>query len=229
MGVNSPLFMISIILKLLPLFKDFIIKHYNTIAFIILVVLVIYLFLHARSEHRRADDAEEGLKTAIHISNGLSAENHKYRNKQGDTVLVTTVETIPKSQVEQLLKERDLVWLKKMEGLKKDGTNLESATTFVSEFDGKTLDKFTQIIKIPCADSLRGTEFSIHDQWNDIHATVIGKPTIEIRDRYYASIELQRPKWWFWKLLWSKRVAIGEITNSNKLIRIDSAAVFTVK
>ena len=213
----------AFILKLLPFIKN----NYKLIAFIVLIILVIYLFLHGRSEKERADQAEQGRDAAIQISNGLSSLSHKYKNKQGDTVTVTKVIGIPKSQVDDLLKEKELQWLKKFEGLKKDGSNLQSAETFTTKFESNEVPE--RIKYLPCKDSLQATAFDLHDKWNDIHALVVGTPIIEIRDKYYGVIELKRPKGWFFKFQWSKWETFSEITNSNKLIKIDSVAVFVVK
>lgn len=211
------------LLKILPFIKS----NYKLIAFIILIVMVIYLFLHGRAEKERADQAEQGRDAAIQISNGLTSLSHKYKNKQGDTVVVTKVIGIPQSQVNDLLKEKELQWLKKFEGLKKDDSNLQSASSFSSEFDFNVVPE--KVVKIPCKDSLKAFSFDVHDKYNDIHAIVIDTPRIEIRDHYYSIIELKRPKGWLLKFQWSKREVIGEITNANKLINIDSVAVFVIK
>lgn len=211
------------LLKLWPIVKS----NYKIIVFTILIIIILYLFLHGRYETRRANDAEDGRNAAIKISNGLSNDNKKYRNKQGDTVIITRVIGIPKSQVDALLKDKDLQWIKKLEGVKKNGSNLESALTLSSDFD---LSEVPEKIKyLPCKnDSLKIHEFNFHNQWNDIQALMADSSKIEIRDRLYAAIELKRPKNWFWKFQWSKREAFGEITNSNKFIKIDSAAVIRI-
>ena len=215
--------MIAFALKLWPFIRN----NYKLIAFVVLIILVVILYLSRQSEKNRADQAEQGRDAAIQISNGLSTLSHKYKNKQGDTVIVTQVTGIPKSQVDVLLKEKELVWLKKFEGLKTLGNNLQSGETFTTGFIAKEVPE--RIVYRPCKDSVKAFAFDLHNEWNDIHAIVLDTPKIEIRDKYYGVIELKRPKGWFWKFQWWRFEPVSEITNSNKLIKIDSVAVFVVK
>ncbi len=178
-----------------------------------------------KSERRRANDAEQGRDAAIHISNGLSAEIHKYRNKQGDTVLSVKSVVIPKSQVKSLLGQNKLGWLKKFDGL--TSSNLVSGESFTIQAETASIPKDT--VYLPCKDSIAASRYDYHDEWNDIHAVVIGKPIFEIKDKYYAVLEMKRPKHWFIKFQWRKREPILEITNSNKRIKIDSVVSIIVK
>jgi len=193
---------------------------------VVLAILVIILWFRGEKAIHRAQDAEQGRDAAIKISNGLTSISHKYKNKQGDIVTITPVIGIPQSQVDALLKANDLQWLKKFEGLKKDGSNLQSATSFKTEFEGVMVPE--TIKYLPCKDSVKAFAFDLHDGWNDIHALVVDTPKFEIRDKYYAIIEMKRPKGWFWKFQWSKWEPISELTNSNKLIKIDSVSVLVV-
>ncbi|HTH58256.1 MAG TPA: hypothetical protein VL728_19555 [Cyclobacteriaceae bacterium] len=219
------------ILEALKNWLPFLKRNYKTIAFIIAVALVIYLFLRLGHERRRAEDAEAGRDAAIRISNGLSSEVHRYRNKQGDTVSVAQVVTVPKSQIDELLKERDLQWIKKLEGIKKDGSNLQSAIKFDATFDASKIK--ADPVSVPCPNvSLNLKRYRYKDEWN--HISALNIDTLDIRDSYAAALELKRPNGWFWKgfkrFNWGKQwEPVCEITNSNKLIKIDSIAVITVK
>lgn len=212
-----------IYLKILQFFKD----YWKPLTYVILILAIVILFMLLKSETQRANEAEQGRDAAIHISNQLSTENHQYRNKQGDTVTVSKAEVIPKSQMEALLKQKDLSWLKKLEGIKQNGSNLQSAETFSTEFKEERVPE--RIVYLPCKDSVKAFSYDFHDKWNDIHALVLDTPKIEIKDRYYVAIELKRPKHWFLKLQWGKREPILEITNSNNLINIDSLTVIVIK
>ncbi len=218
MGVNSPLF-IMIYLKIFQFIKN----YWKPLSYVILILAVVILFMLFKSQKIRAEEAEQGRDAAIHISTGLSEEVHKYKNKQGDTVTQVKSEVIPKSQLASLLKDRDLYWLNKFAKPKE----IQSAESFTTKLEEIKVPE--RIVYLPCKDSIRASRYDFHDEWNDIHALVVGKPTIEIRDHYYAAIELKRPKHWFLKLQFSKREPILEITNSNKLIRIDSVVSIVVK
>lgn len=212
-----------LLLKLWPLVKN----NYKLIAFIILIILVILLYLSRESEKYRADEAEKGRDAAILISNGWEQMSTVYKNKFGDQVIRTQAVEVDKVNIEALSKSKELQWLKKFDGLKSNSGNLQSAESFTTEFQTKDISE--KIKYLPCKDSVKAFSFDFHDQWNDIHAVVLDTPKIEIRDEYYGVIELHRPKGWFWKLKWRKFEPISEITNSNKLIKIDSIAVFVVK
>ena len=222
----------TILLTLAQKFLPWIKTNYKLVAFVLLVILVIILWLRGEKAIHRAEEAEIGRDVAIKISNGLTALSHKYKNKQGDTVTVTPVIGVPQSQVEALLKAKDLQWLKKFEGLKKDGSNLQSATSFETEFEGVMVPE--KIKYLPCKDSVKAFAFDLHDGWNDIYALVVDTPKFEIRDKYYAIIEMKRTKRWFWRGLihgftWGHEwEPISELTNSNKLIKIDSVSVLVV-
>lgn len=220
-----------IYLKILEALKNswpFLKRNYKTISFIVVTVLMFYFWWSSNHQRHRAEEAEAGRDAAIKISNGLSSEVRRYKNKQGDSVLVTKVIGIPKSQVDALLNERDLQWLKKFDGLKKNGSNLRSAETFDVSFKDDVIKHDT--VKLPCKnDSIKAKKFQYKDSWNDIEALVIGEPKLQIKDHYYAVVYLKRPKGWFFKFQWSKREATAEITNSNKLIRIDSLSEIYIK
>lgn len=202
-------------------------KNWKLAAFIVVSLVAVYFYLHARSERERADEAEKGRSAAIALSNSWQQMTTRYKNSYGDEVLKVQALEVDKTNIEALSKSKELEWLKKFEGLKKNAGNLRDAATFQSNLN--TSEIVTRTVYVPCKDSLKASDYEFVDQWNTIKAKVIGTPTIEIKDRYYVVFELQRPKGWFWKFQWSKKNVVGEITNSNKLIKIDSAAVFSVR
>jgi len=217
---------INILLTIAKKFFPWIKANYKLVAFVVLVILVIILWFRGEKAIHRAEEAEIGRDVAIEMSNKSTSHSEKYKNKQGDTVTVTQVIGVPQSQVDALLKANNLQWLKKFEGLKKDGSNLQSATSFETDFKGVMVPETVKYL--PCKDSVKAFAFDLHDGWNDIHALVVDTPKFEIRDKYYAIIEMKRPKHWFWKFQWSKWEPISELTNSNKLIKIDSISVLVV-
>lgn len=207
---------------LLSIFRS----NYKLFSFIGLIILVIILYLRGQSEKHRADEAEKGRTAAIALSNKFEGQSTTYRNKLGDQIIRTQTLEVDKSNIEALSKSKELQWLRKFDGLKGNASNLSSASTFSSDFD---FDQVPEKIKwLPCKDSVKGFVFELHDKWNYIHVMALDTPKIEIHDKYYGVIELKRPKGWFWKFQWSKREAVSEITNSNKLIKIDSVAILVV-
>jgi len=205
-------------------------KNWRESLIALMAVVIIVLFFHGKHEANRADQAEQGRDAAIQLSNEQTST--KYKNKQGDSVVVTKVISIPQSQVDELLKQNSLKWLSKLEGIKKNGSNLSSGWTMSADFDLSEVPE--RAVKIPCKDSIKARLFELHDKYNYIHAIVLDTPTVEIHDKYYGSIELKRIKHWFWKGLihlgWGNTwEPVSEITNSNKLIKIDSVQVFVIK
>ncbi len=216
-----------LILEKLKSILPFLIKNWREVLIVVLGILVVLFYWHGRNERDRAEEAERGRDAAITISNGWQKMSTVYKNKYGDQVIKTQALEVDKVNLEVLSKSKELQWLKKFEGLKKNASNLQSASSFSTDFN---LDAVPEKIKyIRVKDSLKITEFSIHDQWNNIHAMVTEIPEISISDRYYGVVYMKRPKGWFWKFQWSKWESVSEITNSNKLIRIDSVAVIVIK
>lgn len=210
------------LLKLWPIIKS----NYKLFTFIVLIVIIIILYFRVKSETHRANEAERGRTAFVTLSNSLNKLSTIYKNALGDQVTRTQTIQVDRNNIEAISKSKELQWLNKFDGLKKNKSNLQSASTFSSDFD---FDQVPEKIRwLPCKDSLKGFAFDLHDQWNDIHAIVLDTPRIKIKDHYYGVIELKRPKHWFWKFLWSKRNPVSEITNSNKLIKIDSVTVIVV-
>lgn len=214
-----------LLLKILPFVKS----NYKLIAFVVLIILVILLYVRGQSEKNRADQAERGRDAAIIMSNGWKKMSTVYKNKLGDEVIKTLALEVNNINLAALRKSDKLAWLNsdKFNGLKKNLSNLQSAESFTTEFEAKDVPE--KIKYLPCKDSVKAFSFDLKDEWNDIHAVCLDTPKIEIRDKYYGVIELHRPKGWFWKFQWRKWEPVSEITNSNKLIKIDSVAVFVVR
>ena len=210
-------------LTVLKLLKE----NWKACAFVFLAIVVIFLWLRLQSETHRANEAERGRDAAITLSNSWQQMTQVYKNKYGDLIHKTQVQEVDITNLKALSKSKELEWLGKFDGLKKDNKNLQSAFTFESTFFGSEVPE--KIVKVPCKDTIRAFRYDLKDQWNDIHALVLDTPKFEIKDRYYGVIELKRPKGWFWKLQWRKFDPVSEITNSNKLIKLDSIAVIQIK
>jgi hypothetical protein len=206
-------------------------ENWKVCLFVLLVFAVVILWMLWQSQIHKTHDAEEGRDAAIHVSNGLSQDVHKYRNKLGDTIQVLKSIMVPKSQVEDILRQKDLAWIKKFEGIRKNGSNLSSAESFTVQLESNEIPQTP--VTIPCPkDSLKLKLYRIKDAWNDISVFMADSSRLDIKDHYYAIHDFQRKKGWFFKGLWSKSKKfeqVLQITNSNKKIKMDSVVSIVVK
>jgi hypothetical protein len=203
------------------------VKKYLILGFALLLVSNAAIGWFATRQMKRADEAEIGRDAAVTLSAGWEHRTTEYVNKYGDAVKSIKALEVDKKNIIALHNHRELQWLNKFDGLKKDKSNLKSAMTFTSTFDTSSVKE--TIKYLPCQDSIKTFVYDYQDEWNNIHAIVIDTPTLDIRDRYYAVIESRRPKNWFIKFQWRKRETYAEITNSNKRIPLDSLSVIVVK
>ena len=211
-------------------------KHYKLAAFLIVAALAVYFYLMNQKNVTRADHAENGRDAVVLISNLHKKEATRYKNKfDNEVVKVKSIE-IERDQLKHAAKLKELDFLKGFGGLKKDFKNLESAHTFTTSLKDSLLNALAmRPTTIPCdGDSIKAFTYQYLDDWNNIVAVVLDTPKVECRDRYLVALEINRTEKWFWKGLkkfnWKNQwEPFGEVYNKNKLITIDSAAVFKIR
>jgi hypothetical protein len=132
--------------------------------------------------------------------------------------------SLDRANFKKALESNDLAWMKKF----RNHERAQSASTFDSFFAPE--DKIVRdTIYVPCQDSIRAFKYLYKDSYNHIEATVLDTPKVEIRDRYYVVVTRARPKRWFLKLQWSRWEFTGQVTNLNRLIKVDSVNTILVK
>lgn len=192
-------------------------KHYLIALSILLILISSGL---AKHYHAKLKEAERGRDAAISDYKNVTV---KYVNAQGDIVSQTKAFELSKNEYKKALENKDLQWGKKF----KDFKNTQAAQSFTTTIEVEKIKRDT--IRIACKDSIKAINFHYKDQFNNIQATVIGKPIFEIHDSYYAVITKNRPKNWFIKLQWSRWEFKGQITNRNKLVKVDSLQTFVIR
>lgn len=174
------------------------------------------LFRLWRSAEEKAKENEIAARAANKNYESIAVN---YINDKGQLVTVVEAYQLSKENTRKALEEN-----KRLNNIIKQfhvkPKNVESANTFSLEFQEQLIKHDT--VYIPCKDSLKVMKYTYRDQWNDIQAMSIDTPKLDIRDRIYAIETRTRPKAWFWKLQWSRWQSNYEITNANKMIKIDS-------
>jgi hypothetical protein len=194
-------------------------REYVLIA--ILLAAVWFLFQWGNSERTGRKEAENRADAA---QNDFKTISTKYINAQGDVVTMSRAISLDRANFKKALEGNDLAWIKKF----KNHKNTQSASTFDSFFAPE--DKIVRdTIYVPCKDSIVAWKYKYIDPYNHIEATVLDTPKVEIRDRYYVIVTRARPKHWFIKFQWSKWEFTGQVTNLNRLIKVDSVNTILVK
>ena len=196
-------------------------RYRELVAIAVLLAVIWFLFQWGTAQHSRAVEAEIGRDAAIKDFKNIST---KYINAEGDVVTMSRAISLDRANFKKALEGNDLAWIKKFKGYK----NTQSASTFDSFFAPE--DKIVRdTIYVPCQDSIRAWKYKYIDSYNHIEATVLDTPKIIIRDRYYVVVTRSRPKRWFLKLQWSRWEFTGQVTNLNRLIKVDSINTILVK
>jgi hypothetical protein len=201
--------------------QAFLWRHREYVAILILLAAVWFLFNWGNSQRVQKIEAE---KRADAAQNDFKTVSAKYVNAQGDVITMSRAISLDRANFKKALEGNDLAWIKKFKGYK----NTQSASTFDSFFAPE--DKIVRdTIYVPCKDSIRAFKYLYKDSYNHIEATVLDTPKVEIRDRYYVIVTRARPKNWFLKLQWSRFEFTGQVTNLNRLIKVDSINTILVK
>lgn len=188
-------------------------NKYTIGLFLILLIAIFFkMWLSERSVRKEAERARDAA------NKDYQELNIKYVGAQGDLITKTKTIQLNESNFKKALEANELKWVNKFNKTK----DVASAITFSTGLKTETIKYDT--VYIPCKDSLTVFLYTYKDAWNDIRAMVTELPTLEQRDRIYIVDKRERPKGWFWRFQWRKRVGYLEVTNSNTLISIDSVA-----
>ncbi len=201
--------------------QAFLWRHRELVAIAILLAAAWFLFQWGNANRIRANEAETGRNAAI-----VDYQNtvKKYVNAQGDVVTMSRAISLDRTNFKAALESKELQWIKKF----KDYKRAQSASSFDTFFAPED-NVVVRTIYVPCKDSVKAWKYSYIDSYNHIEATVLDTPRVEIRDKYYVAVTKARPKHWFIKLQWSRFEFSGQVTNSNKLIKVDSIQTIVVK
>lgn len=199
----------------------FIWRYRELVAIAVLLALLAFFFNAYRKERTARKEAENARDAA---NKDYRNATTKYINAQGDIVAITKAIELNRANFKKALESNDLAWLKKFKNYK----NTQSASSFDSFFapENKIV---VDTVYLPCKDSIKAWKYHYKDAYNLIKATVLDTPKIEIRDRYYVIVTRNRPKNWFIKFQWSKWYFNGQVTNLNRLIKVDSVSTILVK
>jgi len=200
---------------------------------LLIVVLAILLLAYAgaittayNNEVAKRKDTEIGLKSAIELGNKKGFEITTYKNNQGVLVSKITDLQLSNDNLKALRKSDRLYWMNQFKGLKKDNSNLVSATKIDLDFKQKEIP--LKPVAINC-DSVKTKTFlwQLKDEYNDISATVIDTPKFYVRLPIYEVITLGRrtkkfPSEKLTLFRYGQREINTEVSTPNKLFEIDT-------
>lgn len=214
--------MAYILLKLLKNWRLWIIA---LIVFLLFTTYTMYvLFKH---EKERANNAEIGRNEAIRISNGEQQETIRYKNKYNVEVVKTVNTLIDYKNFKKLSETKELQYLKQFNGLKRTLKNLESVNNIDMSI---MIDSSKYVYSSYECDSLKKIKiitYTVNDMYNDISIKCIDTPKIVIKAPIYV-IRLYEYKHRFLFIRWKKQWTT-QATSPNKLVRIDSQVIYTIK
>lgn len=208
--------------------------NYFKIAKWVAIGLAVIMFFSALAGLKYYKDQAEqnaiGRDEAIRIANNEQQQTLIYRNKWGEQIRQTKATELNLKNFAALSKTNDLSWINKFETLNRKFKNLQSAGTIGSHFDGSSMKPDT--VRLPCDSSgfIKAFHFKLKDEYNDIDAMVIDSPKLDIRDKFHWILEWQKKhKFIFKNWRFGEKEWFHEVTNSNKLIKIDSQSVFVIR
>jgi hypothetical protein len=208
--------------------QTFLIRNWKLSAIGVLLAAVWFLFHWGNSQRVQKIEAETGLKASVKIANMLSSENTFYKNKKGDTVIVTKTIMVPAKQTKPIFDQDNMKGFKNLESIKKDGSNLLNASTFTTEFSLSSEDGKPILLK----DSTVLYWFKYKDPYNDINVLMADTSKLDTRNRFWLGSSIVRKKKWFIRGLWSKAKKfeiISEAVDANLKAKIDSLQTITIK
>ncbi len=189
-------------------------KYVIGVLLLIIIAVLVKLLLAERGNRINAETARDAA------NKDYMELNVKYRGVQGDLITKTRTIQLNERNFHKALEANELKWVKKFNAKKKE---VEGVISFVSEFETDSIRYDT--VRLPCEDTFEVFLYNYQDEYNTITAMVTEVPILEIRDRLYLVETNDRPKGWFWKLQWGRRERHLSVTNSNKLVTIDSVVV----
>lgn len=195
-------------------------RHWKIAAIAILLALLALSVHWANIERTGRIEATIALEASINDFQELST---KYINSQGDIVTISKAIVLDRANFKKAIKDTSLFWIKKF----KNHERAQSAQSFEVSFEPELIKHDT--VYVPCKDSIKAWKYHYKDDYNLIESTVLDTPKIEIRDRYYVVVTRNRPKNWFIKFQWTKWDFNGQVTNLNRLIKVDSVQTILVK
>lgn len=205
-------------------------KLIKWIALALLVLSVISLGYAVAYYKNESKQNAIGRDEAIRIANQKEQESTRYKNQFNQQVVRTKVTEMNLKNFQALSKANELDWLDKFDNLNKKYKNLLAAGSVGSRLDFSDVKRDT--ILIPC-DSLgytRAFKYQLIDKWNYIEAFVIDTPRLEIRDKIYWTLEWRKKhKFIFKKWRFGEKEWFHEVTNENKLIKLDTQSVYKIR
>lgn len=201
---------------------------YKWLAYAVVAMLIVALLGAVGFYKDKATQNAIGRDEAIRIATGRAQETEVYRNKLGDTVRITRAAEVNLENFRALQKTKELEWMNKFERLRKSQKNVNAAGSIGSHFNSGAIEHDTVYVPCDTTGMVRAFKYHYQDAFNNIQATVLDTPRLDIRDKLYWVMEWERAHKFLF-VRWGKKEWFQEVTNSNKLIKIDSQSVFVIR
>lgn len=169
--------------------------------------------------------AENDRASAIEFANNAEQKTEMYSNAYNNQIARTKVVEMSLENVKALRNNERLKFLNQFEGLKKDLKNLEEFIKTEININEDSIP--SKIVYVTCKDSIKIFQYSLVDEFNNIHALVIDTPQFDIRVPIYSTVYWRRKRKFMWWRLGPKQWFI-ESFSPNKLVEIDKQELIKV-
>lgn len=198
-------------------------KPRNIVGLAIILLVIFSIIQTQRALHFQEESERNAadLKVVTGLVNGKEEQTKFYVNQFQEQVGKTKKMELSKQTLEALMKSKEAEWIKKFDAKPKQ---IESATHTEVSIDGEN------ILLIPMEDTIvyrKTFLWKIKDEYNDILARVVDTPRLRINIPLYELEIWQRKK--FLGLRIGKKEWYKEITSPNKLVKLNSQVIYTVR
>lgn len=200
----------------------------NIIRIAVLAIIVYAGFITHQwdvERKQRIENAKERDEAVKFATNEKEAKV-EYINKYRETVVKVRSTEISRDNFRRLRETERLKFLGHIEDLKKNLANLGAAQAFDLSFFGDSIPMTP--VMVDTGDSLKVFKYEYKDLYNDIFAMVLDTPRIKIRVPVRSALLWERKNKFLWFRV-GKKIWYQEAYSPNKLIKIDSVSVYSVR
>jgi len=202
------------------------------IAIILAILLLLYaIFQTYRAERLKEEKeyAETERDQALTFATSNKKVTDYYISRANELVAVTETQELSEDNLKALINTQELSWIKKFDRLDKKYKQLGSAHSFDFTMEGEGIPivpvNIDTISKAP-----KFFKWELKDQYNNISAIVLDTPVFHVNVPVYTIMEWERKHHFiFKKWRYGKKEWFQQTFSPNKLVKLDSQSVFTIK
>ncbi len=206
-------------------------KHWKLALIVITILWLIYYQQRARHFQIENEKNANDLRVVTGVVTGEKMRTKFYENRLGDQVAKTQKMEITANTLENLLRSKELSWASTFDAKTKQIDALTATIASISLSSAPTVEHY-----IPCADSIKTYVLEVHDTLNNISIKAIAPIILDIEIPLYELDLWQRNKFprltigqKTYGLRVGKKEWFKEITTPNKLVKLNSQVIYTIR